>query len=251
MVQGYRRLVQEELANAQAYNTILVNSYFSRESVLRAYGLDSKVCYLGIDADLFCHQNLERNKTVIGLGSITPAKNIRFVIEALSYIEADQRPTLIWVGNMAFDYHMTALKRYAASVNVVFEPQVGISDNELVALLNRSAMMVYAPRLEPFGLAPLEGNACGLPVVAVAEGGVRESIVEGDNGLLVEADPRSMAQAITRLINDPAYARTLGEQGVAAIKTKWSVNKAIDRLETRLLETVAAFGSKKQLGLSV
>jgi glycosyltransferase involved in cell wall biosynthesis len=44
--------------------------------------------------------------------------------------------------------------------------------------------MAYAPRLEPLGLAPLEAGACGLPVVAVAEAGVRETVVDGITGSL-------------------------------------------------------------------
>jgi glycosyltransferase involved in cell wall biosynthesis len=55
------------------------------------------------------------------------------------------------------------------------------SDENIVELLNRAAVMVYSARLEPFGLAPLEANACATPVVAVAEGGVRESIRNGVN----------------------------------------------------------------------
>ena len=48
--------------------------------------------------------------------------------------------------------------------------------------------MVYAPCLELVGLAPLEANACGVPVVAVAEGSVRETIVDGVYGLRVQVE---------------------------------------------------------------
>ncbi len=40
------------------------------------------------------------------------------------------------------------------------------------------------PILEPFGLAPLEANACELPVVAVAEVGIHEIVIDGVTGLL-------------------------------------------------------------------
>jgi glycosyltransferase involved in cell wall biosynthesis len=40
-------------------------------------------------------------------------------------------------------------------------------------------MMLNAPGLELFGLAPLEANACGMPVVAVVEAGIRETITDG------------------------------------------------------------------------
>ena len=57
--------------------------------------------------------------------------------------------------------------------------------------------MIYMPHNEPFGFAPLEANACGTPVVALAEGGVKETVVTGVNGTLVsDEDPRTVAAAI-------------------------------------------------------
>src|SRR5207253_3993871 len=44
-----RIAVREEYLNARAMDTLLVNSAYSRESVLRAYGLPSRICYLGVD----------------------------------------------------------------------------------------------------------------------------------------------------------------------------------------------------------
>jgi glycosyltransferase involved in cell wall biosynthesis len=95
-------------------------------------------------------------------------------------------------------------------------------------------VMVYAPRLEPFGLAPLEANACGLPVVAVAEGGVRETIIDQVNGLLVDNYPDAMAAAIQRLRNDPSFASRLGSTGRKAVEAKWGLDRALDRLEQHL-----------------
>src|SRR5207249_7658599 len=52
-MQPHRVQAREELISARAFQTIFVNSYFSRESVRRAYGLDSSVMYLGIDSQRF------------------------------------------------------------------------------------------------------------------------------------------------------------------------------------------------------
>jgi glycosyltransferase involved in cell wall biosynthesis len=104
----------------------------------------------------------------------------------------------------------------------------------VVDVLNRASMMVYAPRLEPFGLAPLEAGACGVPVIAVAEGGVRETIVDGVTGLLVRNDPREAAAALTRLRKDRALARSLGSSARITINQKWSFEAGIDRIEEEL-----------------
>jgi len=108
----------------------------------------------------------------------------------------------------------------------------------VVDLLNRAALLVYCPRLEPFGLAPLEANACGLPVVAVAEGGVRETVLDGVNGLLVEDDPEAVAAGIDRLLTDRTYASRLGTTGRELVSQRWSLSASIDRLEQRLAEVI-------------
>jgi glycosyltransferase involved in cell wall biosynthesis len=109
-----------------------------------------------------------------------------------------------------------------------------IRDEELVDILNRARIMLYAPRLEPFGYAPLEANACGTPVIATAEGGVRETIQDGVNGLLVEHQPEDMAVAIERLIRDDELHQRLSTQAEKLVKEKWSLGSSIDRLERRL-----------------
>jgi glycosyltransferase involved in cell wall biosynthesis len=108
-----------------------------------------------------------------------------------------------------------------------------------VDALNRAAVMIYASRLEPFGIAPLEANACGTPVVAIAEGGIRETIIDGMNGLLVsERRPELIGQALTRVLDDPALARTLGERGSAYVVNNWSWEKTIGCVEDSLEEVI-------------
>jgi glycosyltransferase involved in cell wall biosynthesis len=228
---------RQELENARAFDRILVNSYFSRESVSRAYGIDAHVCYLGVDSDLFVAQRKPRDDVVIGLGSITPVKNVALVVQALGCIPPP-RPQLLWIGNVAEPEYADAVTKLAAALEVPFELRVRVSDDELVDLLNRARVMAYAPRLEPFGFAPLEANACGLPVVAVAEGGLRETIVDGVNGVLVESDPQQMATGIERLRRDPEYAAGLGADGRRLVEEQWSLAASIDRLESHLQDTL-------------
>ena len=236
-VQGLRVQAREELVNAQAFDAILVNSLFSRESVLRAYGLDAKVCYLGIDAAKFVNQFRQRENFIVGVGAIVPEKNIRFAIEALAKVR-EPRPPLIWVGNVANRSYLDELEQLAQSVNVGFEPKVRIDDDELVSILNRASAMVYTPRLEPFGFAPLEASACGLPVIAVAEGGVRETVINEVNGLSIEHNLDVMAKSIERILNDKDLARRLGENGRKLVLEKWSLDASIDRLERKFEEAI-------------
>jgi glycosyltransferase involved in cell wall biosynthesis len=230
-----------ELDNAAAFDCILANSLFSRESILRAYGLDAEVCYPGTDLGRFADRGLARERLVVGLGSYTREKNLRLAIEALALLPAP-RPALVWVGNVDHDGTRAAMAALAAAREVPFTPHLGIPDAELVALLNRATALVYAPRLEPFGLAPIEAAACRLPVVAVAEGGVRETVIDDETGLLVANTPQAVAAAVARLLADPALARRLGTAARAGAERRWSLEAATDRIEQALLRVAAGAG---------
>ncbi len=234
-IQDARLQVREEFENAKAFDRILVNSRFSREAVLRAYGLDAEVCYLGVDSEHFVDRKLDRENFVIGVGAFAGHKNVSLIIEAIGLLP-QPRPRLVWVGNARSRGYLEKMVTLAASRDVPFEPLVKIEDDQLIYLLNRAAAMVYAPRLEPFGLAPIEAGACGLPVVAVAEGGIRESVVDGVTGLLVESSPAEVADAVQRLLQNPELARTLGANGRAAAADQWSFQAATDRIEQKLVE---------------
>jgi len=237
--QRLRVLARDERLYASAFDLILVNSYFSRETLLRLYGLDSTVCYLGVDTQLFVNHQHIRENFVVGVGQLTPSKNVEFVIKAVAKIGIP-RPRLVWIANMGADWYYEKMRSLAESYEVTFEARASIDDNELVDILNRATAMVYAPRLEPFGLAPLEANACGLPVVAVAEGGVRETIIDGVNGFLVQHQPQMMAQAIQRLAHDKDLAAQLSKNGSKIVQEKWSVNSAVERLERQLTQAATA-----------
>jgi glycosyltransferase involved in cell wall biosynthesis len=231
--------VREERRNAAAFDRILVNSYFSRESLLRAYGLDSRVCYLGIDAELFRPLGRPRERFVLGVGTLGPSKNVALAIEAVAAMGED-RPPLVWIANIVDDLYLRQMHELAMSRGVDFRPQAMASDAELVETMNRASLLIYTSRLEPFGLVPLEANACELPVVAVPEGGVRETVRHEENGLLADSDPQALATAMRRVLDEPELARCLGRRGREIVERDWTWHDANDRLEKAIWETASS-----------
>jgi glycosyltransferase involved in cell wall biosynthesis len=238
-VQALRLQAREELKNAQAFDLILVNSLFSRESVLKAYGLDSKVCYLGIDTNLFEPLHLPRENMVVGVGAIYSGKGIERSVRAIGTIPASERPSLVWVGNFAVPTYLEEIEQLAFSLGVNFIPKVRISDREIVVLLNQASVMIYTPILEPFGFAPLEANSCGTPVVAIAEGGIRETVQDGINGFLINGyDPMEIGKAITKLITNPHLSLEMGMKARNIVLEKWSLESAINNIENALVSKI-------------
>jgi glycosyltransferase involved in cell wall biosynthesis len=234
-VRDLRARADLDYLNAAAFDEILVNSFYTRECVLRAYNLESRVCYLGIDTELFRSLERPRESFVMGVGGIAPNKNIEFVIDAIGTIEATRRPKLKWVGQSAIETYRDELIKRAVSLGVDLELIVCLSDEDLVEQLNRASVFVYAPRLEPFGLAPLEANACGLPVVAIREAGMRESIIPGFNGFLVENNPVDMGERVSYLMENPKMSREMGNQAAIDVQKTWTWRRSIDLLEDRLI----------------
>ncbi len=234
----HRVQAREERESVLAFNRVLVNSRFSRESALRAYGVDAHVCYLGVDAARFANAKGPRTPIVLSVGQFSPLKNPAFVIDAVARTRT--RPTLRWIANTINDQAFARqMRELADSRGVAFDLRVNVSEEELIGHYQQAAVFAYAPRLEPFGFAPLEANACGLPVVAVAEGGVRETIVDGENGLLVD-DPQAMAAAIDALVESPDRARALGQRAASLVRDRWTLDAAAARLERHLFEVAAA-----------
>lgn len=231
-VKALRIQAREELANVRACASILVNSRFSRESLLRAFGVESRVCYLGVDTDQFRPIGVPRDRVVLGLGGVYHGKGIDRAIRALASIDAPRRPPLVWIANFSDHEYQSAMERLAWDAQVALTFRLAIPDAQLVDEINRAAVLLYTSRLEPFGFAPLEAGACETPVVAVAEGGVRETIEDGLNGLLVDDDePGALGRAVLRLIDQPAFAADMGRRARQRVVEHWTWARALDRLE--------------------
>lgn len=219
-----RRLeVRIEIEASKSYDKILVNSLFSRENIISSYGLDATVCYLGIETESFISNGMKKEPYVVGLGSITFLKSVHKAIEVVGKIPKDQRPVLKWVANIADKYYLQEVLSLAKKMDVDFQLYLNISDSDLIKIVSQAAIMIYIPRLEPFGLAPLEANACGTYVVAVAEGGVRESISNEINGTLINGYKiDEIADVIIKFINNLDYAKNKGDIARLFVKEKWN-----------------------------
>jgi glycosyltransferase involved in cell wall biosynthesis len=87
-----------------------------------------------------------------------------------------------------------------------------VSDAELVRMYSAALCTICASRLEPVGLTALESLSCGTPVVAINEGGFRETVCHERNGLLVTPDASAIAAGVAevvagRLESDPGILR--------------------------------------------
>ena len=69
---------------------------------------------------------------------------------------------------------------------------------------------------------PLRGFCCGLPAVAVAEGGVVDNVIPDETGCLTEASPEAVAEGIARVLANPQRARRMGAAGRALVDDRYT-----------------------------
>jgi glycosyltransferase involved in cell wall biosynthesis len=116
------------------------------------------------------------------------------------------------------------------------------TDPEMAELYADADVVVVPSWAEPFGLVVVEAMAAGTPVIGSDSGGIPESIVHGQTGLLVPPrDSHRLGQALTHLLGDGALRVALGRQGQARARRMFAIDRYVREMEDALL-TVAGRG---------
>src|SRR5262249_50317342 len=144
-------------------------------------------------------------------------------------------PALTVVGRGGHPRMPRVLRALAERSRVELVTSTNPSDDELADLHRSHALFVFAAHNEPFGLVILEALASGLPVVAVDEGGVRESVRHGQTGYLVKRSEVEFATAVERLLCDVALRSALGRAARVDVLANWTWESATRRLEEQLV----------------
>jgi glycosyltransferase involved in cell wall biosynthesis len=179
----------------------------------------------------------------------------RFRSEELrARIGASDRPVLLFVGRLVREKNLVTLAEAAAALaqrgqrfklvlvgDGPMAPELrralpdahfaGFQEGEALARWYASAdLFVFPSSTETFGNVILEAFASGLPVVAVNQGGARDLVDPGVNGVLADAaSPADLAAAIHTLLERPSQITRLGCQAVqTAARYQWpAVNRRL------------------------
>ena len=115
------------------------------------------------------------------------------------------------------------------------------------ALLSAADLFVWPAVKEAFGMALVEAQAAGLPVVAGHSPGVAGVVEDGVTGSLVpQADPQAFAAAVEALL-DPDRRRQFGAAARQRAEAQHDVGSAARKLDTALGETLRRFRAARQI----
>ena len=159
---------------------------------------------------------------------VSPNKRQEYAIEAFKLFSRKMKGyKLIICGPVSKDGfysdYYKQVKAFAGNSGRI-EFMTTVSDRKLIDLYSRCTAVLYPPINEDYGLVPLEAMASGKPIIAVNEGGPRETVLHNKTGMLVNS-PDEMATAMFRLAKDADLAARLGKAGRTHVEKEYSWEK--------------------------
>jgi glycosyltransferase involved in cell wall biosynthesis len=159
----------------------IANSAVTRERIRLFYGRDASIVHPPVDVGRF--EPGEPEDWFLVLGAVVRHKRVDLALEAAR--RAGVRVKVIGAG--------PDLARLRSEYSASAEFLGWVDDATLVDLLPRARALIV-PNVEEFGIAAVEAQAAGRPVVAMRRGGTAETVIDGETGVLLDSqDPDSFA----------------------------------------------------------
>jgi glycosyltransferase involved in cell wall biosynthesis len=213
------------LADSEATKADLMDHYATRpDRITVAYpGIDPSLSPVSDPAVIQAAKARYRidSDYVLYLGTLQPRKNLRRLVDAFAEFagrETDIETTdLVLAGKRGWLYEelFEQVRRRGLEDRIHFPGYVAEGDK--AALLSGARAFAFPSLHEGFGLPVLEAQACGCPVITSTTSSLPE--VAGDAALLVDPqDTAAIADAMQRLLTNPALSRELIQRGFTNVR---------------------------------
>lgn len=182
----------------------------------------------GVDTAQFCpaDRGLARApaRTVVHVGRLAADKNLAMLIDAMALLDAPVRLVLAGGGPLRGE-----LEAHARARGVDVEFLGPVAHERLPALLAGADLFVLCSLSEGHPKALLEAMSCGLPCVGSDVPGTRDVIRHEETGLLSALSAEALAEAMRRILEEPALAARLGAAARAFIVENYELGVLLGR----------------------
>jgi len=216
-----RKRVEDEAARAADLTIAFTDE--ERANLGSLYGADDsriRVVPAGLDSALFSPVDAAQARSRLGVkasrvllfaGRLDPIKGVDTLLRAFALLDRDVKLMIVG-GSSGEGDELARLKALTSDLGIAervdFRPPV--PQPELPYYYSAATATVVPSHHESFGLVAVESLACGTPVVASNRGGLRTTVKDGQNGLLVyDLSPEGFAARLTELLDDEALERRL------------------------------------------
>jgi len=184
---------------------------------------------------------------VVCIGRLAPEKGFDIAIVAFSQIlERFPNAHLIIAGDGPLRGELEELADEQGLNGHVHFPGA-VPHKEIPALLNTATLVVIPSRQDSFPVVAVEAAQMGRPIIASCIGGLPEAIVDGETGLLVDAeDVQGFSTAITRLLGDRAEARRMGRAARERAMTLFNFDRYVDAYDGLYAKVIARFSDSQR-----
>ena len=197
-------LARWDAATAGRVDRYLANSQHVARRIRQYYNRQAKVVYPPVDTTFYRPDRSTPGGGALVVSALVPYKRIELAIEACEKVGVPLR--IVGQG--------PELPRLRQRAGPGVQLLGSVTDEEIRASY-RQAQVVLLTGEEDFGIVPLEAQACGRPVVALARGGALETVIDGVTGVLVpDASADGFAEGLRRALGggfDPRAIRRHAE----------------------------------------
>jgi glycosyltransferase involved in cell wall biosynthesis len=179
------------------------------------------------------------NSYLLFYGSLLPKKGIEQLVQSMNLVlESNPNTNLYIIGK---SNRMIGEKKYSQFLLEMVEPQYQnrinfmghMNKQDLTPIVENSFCCIFPSHSECFALAPMEAMALGIPVIYSSLHSGPELITSGIDGYLVNPfDIKEIAEKICQLINNPTFAKIMGELGRKKILENFDYNGWLEQNET-------------------
>lgn len=228
---GQRRLDE---SGVRAAGRLVTNSRYTAGEIARAYGRVAQPIPLGVPLGFTPVPPEDAQDYLLSVGTLIGTKGHDLAIEAIGRTRG-RRPLRI-IAPRRNQPEERRLIDLAAHHRVELDIRAGISDDELRDNYRRAHATLYLARAEPFGLVSVEAQACGSPVIVSAEGGLPETIIDGETGWAVAREAAAVAACLDTL--DQPTRRADASRRAAAHGAGWTWDRSARAVQAALEEVI-------------
>jgi len=214
---------------------VFTNSKNSQSRITKYLKKDSEVLHPGVDVQRFSYKS--QDKFFFYPSRITPEKDYEYAIKAFKLFSKRFKDWKFIIAGSVSDRpdHQAYFRKLKSLCTGNISIETNITEERLIDLYSRCYAVLYTPINEDYGLVPLEAMASSKPCIAKNEGGPRETIIDGKDGIL-PSSLWDMTRAMEWLARHPQKCAEMGKAGRKKVEKEFTWDAFLKRFEERAKE---------------
>ena len=230
---GYNLSLWAEKLAIESADKIVAVSGDMKKDIMELFGVgEEKIQIVHNGVDLTKWRRVETReaqkrygigeKYVLFFGRTTKQKGIDVLIKASDLIAPSAKVVICTAGADTPEF-LKEMETFAKTRKNVIWINKMLDETECIEIYSGASVFVCPSVYEPFGIINLEAMSCEIPVVASAVGGIKEIVIDGETGFLIEpSNPKIIAEKVNKILSDKNLAVKFGKNGRERVEKHFS-----------------------------